>query len=186
MIDAEGMVETRYQYVGRDGYETFTAMPFIHIGYRWYDPSSGRFLQRDPSGFFGGPNVYEYIESAPSGATDPTGLANRDYHGSRRHKENIEELPNIIHKYLRNAPDPAYVFSSWWDRRLVGPDFAFLDDEPGDPPGTKVRKMQKDLRLVSSLCTLAAPWHKAVKATIIVGTWVWDRWGPDDRIIGEF
>jgi RHS repeat-associated protein len=45
----------------------------MHVGHRWYDPGLGRFIQRDPIGIFGGPNVYEYAASNPLGAVDPNG-----------------------------------------------------------------------------------------------------------------
>jgi hypothetical protein len=39
-----------------------------------YDPTLGRFLQRDPLGHVGGTNVYEYVADDPLGKTDPKGL----------------------------------------------------------------------------------------------------------------
>jgi len=72
--------DTRYGYVGSEGYETFgeftadTPFPFVHVGIRWYDPSCGRFLQRDPLGANAGPNVYAYAGGRPVSAVDPDGL----------------------------------------------------------------------------------------------------------------
>jgi RHS repeat-associated protein len=40
---------------------------------RYYDPLKGRFLQRDPLGYQAGTNLYEYVRSRPTFATDPTG-----------------------------------------------------------------------------------------------------------------
>ena len=41
-----------------------------------YDPSIGRWLSEDPSGFDGGdPNLYRYVGNSPANATDPTGLS---------------------------------------------------------------------------------------------------------------
>ena len=45
----------------------------MHVGYRWYDPATGRFLQRDPIGIRGGTNVYAYVNNAPTGLVDPDG-----------------------------------------------------------------------------------------------------------------
>ena len=45
----------------------------MHVGWRYYDPSSGRFLQRDPIGLWGGRNVYEYVRSSPLSWIDPEG-----------------------------------------------------------------------------------------------------------------
>jgi len=73
----------RYGYVGAWGYQSlgpdadpvgFGAPSFLHVGHRYYDPSSGRFLQRDPIGIPGGLNVYEYVRSRPLRRIDPSGL----------------------------------------------------------------------------------------------------------------
>jgi RHS repeat-associated protein len=48
--------------------------PYLHLGARYYDPATGRFLQRDPIGTAGGLNVYSYVESNPMSHLDPSGL----------------------------------------------------------------------------------------------------------------
>jgi RHS repeat-associated protein len=73
---------SRYQYAGDSGYESgllagssdFPSQSWQHVGARWYDPSTGRFLQRDPIGIRGGLNVYEYVSSSPPLQADPQGL----------------------------------------------------------------------------------------------------------------
>jgi len=76
---------TRYRYAGGWGYESgladlqgantdVPALSFLHVGFRWYEPSSGRFIQRDPIGIFGGTNVYVYVGNGPLTRVDPTGL----------------------------------------------------------------------------------------------------------------
>ncbi len=84
----DGDVSTRYGYVGQHGYETMdgydwgewqgqpVGFDFIHTGARWYDPSTGRFLQRDPVGIRNDMNVYEYAASRPTIDTDSLGLGN--------------------------------------------------------------------------------------------------------------
>ncbi|WP_285350112.1 RHS repeat-associated core domain-containing protein, partial [Pseudomonas sp. ME-P-057] len=42
--------------------------------HRYYDPRVGRFISKDPIGYEGGINVYQYAPN-PSGWTDPLGLA---------------------------------------------------------------------------------------------------------------
>nr|WP_244143596.1 RHS repeat-associated core domain-containing protein [Burkholderia multivorans] len=44
--------------------------------HRYYDPSSGRFVSKDPIGLDGGINVYQYADN-PTGWIDPLGLAKR-------------------------------------------------------------------------------------------------------------
>jgi len=75
---------SRYGYAGAHGYESGmmtlqganTDLPPItlqHVGERWYQPSLGRFIQRDPIGIEGGLNVYLYCEANPLVAVDPSG-----------------------------------------------------------------------------------------------------------------
>jgi len=80
------LTPTRYLYAGAWGYESDLgaahaggapdddALPYQHLGYRWYNPASGRFLQRDPIGILGGLNVYVYAGNNPLLRTDPFGL----------------------------------------------------------------------------------------------------------------
>jgi RHS repeat-associated protein len=42
--------------------------------YRAYQPQTGRWLSRDPASVLGGVNLYNYVESSPMLATDPSGL----------------------------------------------------------------------------------------------------------------
>ena len=70
----------RYGYAGAWGYQSTlhetsgqAVFPFLHVGARYYDPSTGRFLQRDPIGIAGGLNVYDYVRSIPTFLIDPAG-----------------------------------------------------------------------------------------------------------------
>jgi RHS repeat-associated protein len=40
------------------GYRTDPVTGMELVGARYYDPQSGRFLTRDPAGYFGGMNLY--------------------------------------------------------------------------------------------------------------------------------
>jgi RHS repeat-associated protein len=51
-----------------------TALGWLHLGARYYDPSSGRFVMRDPIGIRGGFNVYVYAINHPNLLIDPDGL----------------------------------------------------------------------------------------------------------------
>ena len=44
-----------------------------HVGWRWYQPSIGRFIQRDPIGIDGGLNAYLYCDAGPLASVDPEG-----------------------------------------------------------------------------------------------------------------
>jgi RHS repeat-associated protein len=82
--DCTNTADHRYGYAGAFGYQSTindttgaADFPFLHVGHRYYDPSSGRFLQRDPSGIRSGPsgpNVYLYVAARPLRFVDPLGL----------------------------------------------------------------------------------------------------------------
>ena len=64
----------RYGYAGAYGYQTDNDFSFVHVGARYYDPGTARFLQRDPIGLGGGLNVYAHLRSRPVALVDPNGL----------------------------------------------------------------------------------------------------------------
>jgi RHS repeat-associated protein len=100
----------RYGYDGAWGYQSHsfdevpfgmnpdTAFPFLHVGHRYYDPSTGRFLQRDPIGIDGGLNVFAYVLSSPtrfvddSGSRPHDGLTNEIIWRDRRKREPVEPV----------------------------------------------------------------------------------------------
>ena len=65
---------TRYGYAGMWGYQEHEDLSILHVGARYYAPSTGRFLQRDPIGIDAGLNVYAYVNNMPFQAVDPSGL----------------------------------------------------------------------------------------------------------------
>ena len=67
-------VEHRFGYAGAWGYQAHGSFPFLHVGHRYYDPTTGRFLQRDPIGIEGGTKVYTYVRNNPVASVDPDGL----------------------------------------------------------------------------------------------------------------
>lgn len=85
----------RYGYVGAHGYQQHDAeidgfgdgtpdntllrspvdgFPYLHVGHRYYDPTTSRFLQRDPIGLGDGMNPYQYASGSPTQFIDPSGL----------------------------------------------------------------------------------------------------------------
>jgi RHS repeat-associated protein len=67
-ITTVGSIPT-YGFTGREPDET----GLIYYRARYYDPSVGRFTRRDPIGFRGGLNLYDYVGNNPLLFTDPTG-----------------------------------------------------------------------------------------------------------------
>jgi RHS repeat-associated protein len=64
----------QFGYTGREP----DATGLIYYRARYYDPSIGRFTQRDPIGLNGGINQYAYVNDNPVNFTDPEGLLARD------------------------------------------------------------------------------------------------------------
>ena len=55
------------------GYRYDAETENYYVRNRYYSPTLGRWLTRDPIGYRGGVSLYEYAMSAPSGYTDPFG-----------------------------------------------------------------------------------------------------------------
>lgn len=59
---------------GQFGYCTDVETGMQILGQRYYDTSVGRFLNRDPIGYEGGINIYNYTRNQFGNHSDPTGL----------------------------------------------------------------------------------------------------------------
>ena len=51
-----------------------TELGLIYYNYRYYNPTDGRWIRRDPLGEITGLNIYDFIHNKPSIHTDYTGL----------------------------------------------------------------------------------------------------------------
>jgi RHS repeat-associated protein len=61
----------------------------LHYNYfRYYDPSTGRYISSDPMGVYGGLNTYEYVENNPLYWYDPLGLEPRGRNNTRSRNRN--------------------------------------------------------------------------------------------------
>jgi RHS repeat-associated protein len=69
--NSSGSLTNFFRYTGRE-FDTETGLYYYRA--RYYDPSGGRFLSEDPSGFGGGINFYSYAAGTPTNLTDPFGL----------------------------------------------------------------------------------------------------------------
>ena len=66
-----GKVKNTYTFTGRE-WDKEIGLYFYRA--RYYDSSSGRFIQSDPIGLAGGLNLYQYANCNPVSKTDPLGL----------------------------------------------------------------------------------------------------------------
>jgi type VI secretion system secreted protein VgrG len=63
-----------FGYGAQWGYYTDGETGLVALTYRYYDAGTGRFLNRDPSGYGGGINLYGYVGNNPANFVDPSGL----------------------------------------------------------------------------------------------------------------
>ncbi len=97
----------------------------IFFGLRFYDPSLGRWLTPDPSGFADGPNLYAYVHNSPLNRLDLFGLDASDIFGINFRFEAVQgpqmpiftgstnSLHNILHlkAYCNGVETDCFVFS---------------------------------------------------------------------------
>src|SRR5581483_8646764 len=69
-----GKLGSPFGYGGQAGYYTDSETGLVLLGWRYYDPGTGRFLTRDPIGSAGGLNLYRYVGNSPTNFLDPSGL----------------------------------------------------------------------------------------------------------------
>jgi RHS repeat-associated protein len=69
-----GTNNTPYGYKGQHDYYIDRETGLILATHRYYDPSEGRWLTRDPIGYAGGLNLYDYCDGNPINLVDPLGL----------------------------------------------------------------------------------------------------------------
>jgi RHS repeat-associated protein len=81
MYDAYGFGQSTgsnsdpWGYGAQWGYFTDRETGLLLLTHRYYDPSAGRFLNRDPIGVAGGLNLYGYTGGNPVAGADPLGLS---------------------------------------------------------------------------------------------------------------
>jgi len=70
----EGYTPTGVGYGGQYGYYN-DGNGLILLGARYYDPGTHRFLNRDPTDYKGGPNLYAFCDGNPVNEIDPSGTS---------------------------------------------------------------------------------------------------------------
>jgi RHS repeat-associated protein len=72
---SSGSLTNFFRFTGRE-FDTETGLYFLRA--RYLDPTTGRFLSEDPTGFNGGVNFYSYALNRPTQWVDPMGLSAQD------------------------------------------------------------------------------------------------------------
>jgi len=73
VVANSGSVSDPFGYIGQAGYYTDLSTGLILTTHRYYDPGAGRFLNRDPSGYPGGVDLYAYVQNNAENGIDPLG-----------------------------------------------------------------------------------------------------------------
>ena len=63
----------QYRYGAKYGYYTEVSTGFVLATQRWYSPELMRWVSKDPIGYDGGVNLYEYVKNAPTKYVDVSG-----------------------------------------------------------------------------------------------------------------
>jgi RHS repeat-associated protein len=72
-VSNSSTISDPFGYVAQAGYYTDQATGLILTTFRYYDPANGRFINRDPSGYAGGINLYSYTQNNYEDRLDPLG-----------------------------------------------------------------------------------------------------------------
>ncbi len=97
---------TRYLYTGRE-LDTETGLMYYRA--RFYDPTLGKFIQRDPIGFADGTNWYEYVGSNPVEFFDPFGFEKRGFTNPTPSQRGESGVPGDIgHHFGTNSNFDSY------------------------------------------------------------------------------
>jgi RHS repeat-associated protein len=72
LIASSGTAANTYGFTGEQQFGEADNLVFLRA--RYYKPSIGRFISRDPIGYGDGMNVYEYVKNNPVRYTDASGL----------------------------------------------------------------------------------------------------------------
>lgn len=93
-----------------------------YYGYRYYSPTMGRWLSRDPIAERGGLHLYGFVNNSPLNSLDPLGLALYAFDGTWNDREKMQRPTNVaklfgVYKGLRWYEKGV---GTTWYTRLVG------------------------------------------------------------------
>jgi uncharacterized protein (DUF2235 family) len=111
-----------------------------YYGYRYYSPTMGRWLSRDPLGEAGGVNLVGFVGNSPENATDPLGLALYAFDGTWNDREKMKRPTNVAKLF------DVYSGLKWYEKG-VGTDGStkYIGGATGAGGGNRIRSMYEKL-----------------------------------------
>ncbi len=91
-----------------------------YYGFRYYDPETGRWLNRDPIQENGGINLYSFVFNKPINFTDPFGLALYAFDGTGANPSTFTHVTALRGSYRGSVHYEEGVGSKWYSRILGG------------------------------------------------------------------
>ena len=77
LIASTGSSDNVYGFTGEQQFDEADSLVFLRA--RYYDTGVGRFISRDPLGYYDLTNLYQYCINNPTNLIDPSGLDWEDY-----------------------------------------------------------------------------------------------------------
>ena len=96
ILESPGTLEQAYTYTGRE-FDAESGLSYYRA--RYYDATTGRFLQRDPIGVLNNVNLYPYARNNSTNLVDPLGLIESTVDAAIRNaiaRGNTRELQELI------------------------------------------------------------------------------------------
>ncbi len=96
ILESPGTLEQPYTYTGRE-FDSESGLYYLRA--RYYDPTTGRFLQKDPIGVLNNVNLYPYARNNSTNLVDPLGLIETTVDAAIRNaiaRGNTRELQELI------------------------------------------------------------------------------------------
>jgi len=102
-------VDNHFYFTGK---ELDNESGLYYMRARHYHPGLGRFIQRDPLGFFDGPNIYQYVASNPINNYDPDGMKSCVSIGGKKDSKNQKKNDRVIIRGRGSSLRGAAILSS--------------------------------------------------------------------------
>jgi len=98
----------------QNGYYADAETGLLLLGHRYYDPGTGRFVNRDPAGYGGGMNLYGYCLNNPVMDSDPSGLDDASVPWWFRTPPAVDNFVNHLNQFSMGGGE-ALGLGNWYE-----------------------------------------------------------------------